>query len=103
MARGQIIVETTQLDAAAQKVDDLADKYLAEYTALYNAVTEMQSAWSGVDNTAYTNQIGGFKDDFQRMENLMREYSSFLKETANKYRATQADIKTKAQQLATNA
>lgn len=103
MGLGQIVVETSQLDAVAQKVDGLADKYLSEYTALYTYVTEMQSAWAGTDNTAYTTQIEGFKDDFQRMENLMREYATFLKETAAKYRATQADIKSKAQQLATNA
>lgn len=103
MARGQIIVETSQLDTIATNVSDLADKYLAEYTALYKHVSEMQSAWAGADNTAYTTQIEGFKDDFQRMESLMREYASFLKDTASKYRATQADIKSKAQQLQTNA
>ena len=103
MARGQIIVETTQLDAAAQKVDALANKYLSEYTNLYRLVSEMQTAWAGTDNTAYTTQIEGFKDDFQKMEALMHDYATFLKETAAKYRATQIDIKTKAQQLATNA
>lgn len=103
MARGQIIVETSQLDTISTSVSELADKYLAEYTALYTAVSEMQSAWAGTDNTAYTTQIEGFKDDFQKMETLMREYSSFLKDTANRYRTTQSDIKTKAQQLSVNA
>lgn len=103
MARGQITVETSQLDAAAQKVEGFADNYLSEYTALYTLVNEMQAAWSGTDNTAYTTQIEGFKDDFQKMEKLMREYATFLKESAAKYRAAQADIKSKAQQLATNA
>ena len=103
MARGQIIVETSQLDAISTNVSDLADKYSAEYTTLYKLVSEMQSAWSGVDNTAYTTQIEGFKDDFQKMEALMREYASFLKDTASKYRETQASIISKAQQLQTNA
>lgn len=103
MARGQIIVETSQLDAASQKVEGLADKYLSEYTSLYSLISEMQSAWAGADNTAYTTQIEGFKDDFQKMEALMRDYATFLKNTAAKYRSTQSDIKSKAQQLATNA
>ncbi len=103
MSLGKIIVETSQLDAAAQKVDELADKYSSEYTALYTAVTEMQSSWAGTDNTAYTTQIEGFKDDFQRMEQLMRDYATFLRESAKKYRETQSEIKTKAQQLTTNA
>ncbi|MBQ2745336.1 MAG: WXG100 family type VII secretion target [Lachnospiraceae bacterium] len=103
MARGQITVETTQLDSVAEKVEGYADSYLREYTSLYSLVTDMQSAWAGVDNTAYTAQIEGFKDDFQKMEKLMRDYAAFLKQTAAKYRAAQADIKTQAQQLATNA
>lgn len=103
MARGQIIVDTTQLESVSTKVKDLADKYLAEYTALYNHVQEMQQAWSGTDNAAYTAQIEGFKDDFVKMEGLMREYAEFLESVVTNYRATQDDIKTRAQQLATNA
>lgn len=68
MARGQIVVETTQLDSAAGRVEDLANTYNTNYTALFATIQEMQNAWAGVDNTAFTNQIEGFRDDFQRME-----------------------------------
>ena len=63
MGLGQIVVETSQLDAVAQKVDGLADKYLSEYTALYTYVTEMQSAWAGTDNTAYTSYDGALLNE----------------------------------------
>lgn len=103
MARGQIIVDTSQLDAAAKRVESLAGDYKTQYTALYSNVSELQNSWTGTDNQAYTNQINGFKDDFQKMESLMREYASFLKETALKYRTTQSEIKSGAQKLATDA
>lgn len=103
MARGQIIVDTAQLDTVSAEVIKLADNYLAEYTALYGHISDMKQAWAGTDNDAYTTQIEGFKDDFQKMEGLMREYAEFLKSAAEKYRQTQSDVKTKAQQLATNA
>ncbi len=103
MARGQIIVETTQLDTAAGKVEELATNYFEEYTKLYELVTELQNAWAGADNTAYTNQINEFKDDFQRMKNLMDDYAQFLRETAAKYRSVQEEIKTGAQKLQIDA
>lgn len=101
--RGQIIVETTELDKVAGKVERYADDYKTEYMKLYNLVTEMKNAWEGADNTAYTTRIEGFRDDFKKMEDLMREYAEFLKESAAKYRATQEKIKSDAQRLATNA
>ena len=99
MARGQTIVETSQLDTTAANIEGLADTYNKNYMALFTAVQEMQAAWAGKDNTAYTTQIEGFRDDFQRMEQLMREYASFLKKSAAAYRQTQADIEAKARTL----
>lgn len=103
MARGQIIVETAQLDTAAGKVEELSKNYFDEYTKLYGLITELQNAWAGTDNTAYTNQINEFKDDFQRMKSLMDDYAQFLRETAAKYRAVQEEIKSGAQKLQVNA
>lgn len=103
MSKGQITVDTAQLDNVAEEVKKLADNYLAEYKALYEYVNDMKQAWAGIDNDAYTNQIIEFQDDFRKMEELMREYSEFLKSAAEKYRQTQADIKSKAQQLTINA
>ncbi|MDE6209403.1 MAG: WXG100 family type VII secretion target [Lachnospiraceae bacterium] len=103
MARGKIIVDTAKLDTIAKRVKSLADNYKTEYTKLYSHVSEMQSSWAGADNQAYTAQINGFKDDFQKMENIMRDYAGFLTKTAQKYRATQSDIKAKAKQLAKDA
>lgn len=103
MSRGQIIVDTAKLDSTSKTVTSLADSYKSEYTTLYNHVTEMQSSWAGADNQAYTTQIDGFKDDFQKMEALMREYATFLSSTAQQYRTTQSEIKAEAKKLATDA
>ena len=92
MARGQIVVETSQLDSAAGRVEDLANTYKTNYTGLFSTVQALQSSWSGTDNTAFTNQIEGFRDDFQRMEQLMRDYAAYLRKTATTYRNTQDSI-----------
>lgn len=99
MARGQIIVETTQLDSVATQVEGCADTYKSNYISLFNTVQEMQNAWSGTDNTAFTNQIEGFRDDFQRMEQLMRDYAAYLRKAAAAYRETQANVASAAKTL----
>lgn len=99
MARGQISVETAQLDSTATQIDGLADSYNSSYTTLFNTVQELRNAWEGRDNVAFTSQIEGFRDDFQRMEQLMREYSAFLKKSANAYRETQSNIENSARML----
>lgn len=99
MARGQIIVETSQLDSAAGRVEELASTYNSNYTALFNAVQELQKAWGGTDNVAFTNQIEGFRDDFQRMEKLMRDYAAYLRKSAATYRDTQNSIAQSARTL----
>lgn len=103
MGLGKIVVETSQLDTASSKVSDLARNYEEEYTKLYKLIGELQSSWAGKDNTAYTAQIEGFKDDFQKMHGLMVEYSEFLSKTAKKYRETQEQVKNDASKLRTNA
>ncbi len=99
MARGQIIADTTRLDSTAQSVITLADNYHQEYFALFSSVQQLQSTWEGVDNKAFTEQIEGFRDDFQRMEQLMRDYAEFLKKTAATYRQAQSEIVNAAQTL----
>lgn len=99
MARGQIVVETSQLDSAAGRVEDLANTYKTNYTGLFSTVQALQSSWSGTDNIAFTNQIEGFRDDFQRMEQLMRDYAAYLRKTATTYRDTQNSIAQSAKSL----
>lgn len=99
MARGQIIVETSQLDSTAGRVDQLAGTYENEYNALFNLVAAMKSAWEGEDNVAFTNQIEGFRDDFQRMARLMRDYADYLRKAAQAYRDTQDSVASQARTL----
>lgn len=80
-------------------MEDLANTYNTNYTALFATIQEMQNAWAGVDNTAFTNQIEGFRDDFQRMEKLMRDYAAYLRKSAATYRDTQNSIAQSAKTL----
>lgn len=99
MAR-TIQVTPELLETAATKIEGLATDYKAQYEMLYNETNAMASTWSGKDNTAFVDQIAGFKDDFEKMFTLMNNYVDFLRKSAKAYRDTQDAVVSDARKLA---
>lgn len=104
MAQGKIVVETIELENAAKKIDSLADTYHENYTKLYDYVKMLgEMSWQGKDNEAFTNQINQFRNDFENMEHIVRDYADFLRKTSSGYKTTQNNIKDGAERnLATS-
>lgn len=98
MARN-IQVDPAKLEAAANKMDQQTADYERTYKQLFSEIDAMAAGWQGADNMAYTNQIKGFMDDFQKMVKLMNEYSTFLKMSAKTYKNAQNEIVTQAKRL----
>ncbi|MDR0381655.1 MAG: WXG100 family type VII secretion target [Oscillospiraceae bacterium] len=103
MSRGQIMVDTAQLESAAAKIESLAESYHNDYLRLFQTVQDLRHAWSGQDNTMFTHQIEGFGGDFRQLEMLLREYADFLKKSARAYRETQENIRGSVQSLSRSA
>lgn len=82
------------LEASIQTggIADLAKDYEKEYKALFDRVSNMKGKWDGQDNQNYTDQVEGFRDDFEKMKSLMDQYSEYLKNTAQAYINTQNEI-----------
>ncbi len=99
MARN-IVVDPAKLETASQKMDGMAADYEKQYNQLFSEVDGMGAAWKGADNVAFVSQIKGFMDDFQQMTALLRQYSDFLKTTAQTYRQTQSEVINQAKRLA---
>lgn len=99
MAR-TIKVDPDQLDRTAGQVETTAGEYRKLYNKLYTDVGSMQAAWQGKDNVAFTQQIEGFKQDFEAMATLMSQYSTFLRDAAKTYRQTQEEVVNQARRLA---
>lgn len=95
----KITVTPAELEKAASAIDGLAADYQTQYNNLYSETTNMKTAWQGRDNVAYINQIEGFKDDFAKMQTLMKNYADFLKKSAAAYRRTQEEITNRATKL----
>ena len=88
------------LESAAGKIEGLASDYKTQYDQLYTETNAMASTWDGKDNRAFTDQIAGFKDDFEKMHTLMNQYADFLRKSAKAYRETQDTVVTEARKLA---
>ena len=99
MARGQLIVETSQVTTAAQRVDNLANDYEAEYKNLFETVHGMKAVYDSADSAAFIEQIEGFRNDYEKMTQLMRDYASFLRKTALEIERTSDDIRNRAKTL----
>lgn len=98
MARA-ITVDPAKLESASAKIDQQSADYERIYKQLFSEVSAMKAAWGGVDNVAYTTQIEGFQDDLQKMTQLMKQYSEFLKLSAKTYRDTQTEVVNAARRL----
>lgn len=94
-----IQVTPEQLESAAGRIEGLSADYKTQYDALYSETNAMASTWQGKDNTAFVDQIAGFKDDFEKMHTLMLNYADFLRKSAKAYRDTQDTVTAEARKL----
>lgn len=92
MAVTTIKVDPQKLQDASSQISGLASEYEGEYKALFDRVHNMKGKWDGQDNQNYTEQVEGFRDDFEKMKSLMDQYSEYLKNTAQAYINTQNEI-----------
>jgi len=94
-----ITVDPAKLESAAASIETQATDYKKVYDQLFSEVDGLSAAWQGADNIAFTTQISGFRDDFEAMVKLMRQFSEFLNTSAKAYRETQSEIITQAKRL----
>lgn len=89
-----IVVTPEELKNAASNVDNLAIEYDKEYEALFQEVETLTTTdYTGDDATAFRNQVEGFRDDFNKMKQLMNEYADYLRQAAATYEDTQSNVK----------
>lgn len=88
----QIVVDPGRLVQTAQQIEQADGEYQHLYQSLYSEVDKMSQAWSGKDNTAFSNQIHSYEKDFRSISLLLRQYSEFLRNSARAYQDTQDEI-----------
>ena len=84
----KIVVDTQNLLITSSAIVEKADAYKRAYENLLGEVNGMGRNWQGIDNTAYVNQINGFRDDFEQLDKLLRQYAEMLKIVDKEYEIT---------------
>ena len=93
MGKESIIVTTEELRKAASNVDSYASEYEKEYMALFQDVETLTTTdYTGDDATAFRNQVEGFREDFAKMRQLMKEYADYLRQAADVYDNTRDNV-----------
>lgn len=96
-----ISVEPDRLESVASNIESADSEYNRIYQAMYAEVDKMSSSWTGKDNTMFVSQIKDFEDDLRQISMAMREYASFLRNSARAYREAQDEIYARATKLRT--
>lgn len=97
---GKIKVDPAMLDQAAKTIDGYVGEYEKLYKEVFQKVEALKGDWDGADSLAFIEQVNGFKNDFDNMSKEMKNYSKFLKDSANAYRTAQEEIASSAKKLA---
>ena len=92
----KIVVDTEKLVSTSDKVLSQADSYMSIANQLFNEVGSMGVAWNGKDNEAFVNQINGYRDNFEQLDKLLRQYAEMLLTVDKEYRETLRDSYTLA-------
>lgn len=96
-----ITADTGELRRIARNVEGHASEYKRTYDMLLREVSTFTTTdWRGEDADAFRNKVEGFREDFEKMKNLMDEYANHLRQTAADYDNTRNEIIRKNQSLA---
>ncbi len=76
----------------AAKIDNLNDDFYKEYTEFYSIVEgELMSNWKGDDADAFVTKANDEKGHFESMKEVISEYATFLRNTANAHESRMED------------
>lgn len=84
----------------ATQISSDGDDFFNEYTQLYTLVeNELITSWKGEDADAFRQKVNEMKHYFETMRDVITEYATFLRNTANAHDARMEDSKS---QVASN-
>ncbi|ETT13422.1 type VII secretion system target protein [Fusobacterium sp. CM21] len=95
-------VTTEKLVSSANVIEEKTGKYRAEWQKLYTELQNLRSAqWKGVASDTFNDKLEGYRNDFQAMEDVLKQYAGFLKSAADSYTKTENSLKDAAGNLNT--
>lgn len=90
----RVVVDSGDMRKLARRLEQLSDEYQYIYEReLYGRITEqIRAAYKGVDAEAMIHGLEEFRNDFNRMKNVIDQYAAHLRQAAMRYDDAQAEL-----------
>ena len=89
---------TESIVNTAAQISSLGDDFFREYSDLYALVeNDLTAYWQGDDADAFKSKVDAEKHFFDSMRDVITEYATFLRNTANAHDARMEDSKSQVQ------
>ena len=82
-------VTTEELLRSASLLEEKVNEYQGQYEKMYAEVENLRVHYQGQSSEAFNTQINAFKPALEEMASIVRNYITYLKNTANKYTTTE--------------
>ena len=78
-------VNTTGMRTVAGDIEQMANDYTQQVTALYSVGQELDALWEGDANAAFMAQLGQDQPRFDALNTVVRQYIEALRRSAESY------------------
>lgn len=95
----RIRIDTARLEKISADMNNLIQQYQKKYNEVYTNATEMGAIWEGEAKKTYMDRLEGFRNDFERMVQVLSNYSSKLSLIAKRYKEAEEKAKSLASKL----
>lgn len=94
-------VTTEELKDAANSIQTSVDEYTVQWQALYSETETLMTNWRNDASRVFKEKLEGYRDDFERLGEVIKEYVNLLNKTAGNYEAQLEADKQRAASLYT--
>jgi len=78
-------VNTTGMRTAANEIEQMANEYTQQVTALYSAGRELDAMWDGDASDTFKAQLGQDQPRFDALNTVVKQYAETLRSNADSY------------------
>lgn len=95
----RLYVDMDEMQHQINRMNELCDVYHFLYGTLFSKVDESALYWKGKDQQAFLSRIHNFEGDFDKMHELLLQYTDFLEKSLQAYRMCQDEAEASSLRL----
>lgn len=95
----KLTIDTVAVESISQTVQELIEQYRAQYQKVYESATSMSTYWDGDAKKSYVEKVESFKQDFEKMVEVLKNYTTKLNAIAKRYNEAEVNAKKMADKL----